>query len=90
MISIREMAEGWINYVRDKQPDGLSDEMREMSIERAKICNACPSLLLRETKIMKKTIFKFRCAECGCAFPMMTYSKRKKCPKGKWPDDTGS
>jgi len=85
MPSLKEIAEGWINYVKDKQPNGLSDEMKEMSIERAKICKQCPSLTLSETKFMRKVLYKFKCAECGCGFPMMTYSKSKKCPKGKWP-----
>jgi len=84
MINVRDIAEGWINYIKDKQPDGLSSELREMSLSRAKICEECPYLLFKETKLMGKTITNFKCVKCGCSFPMMTYAKNKKCPLGKW------
>jgi len=89
MASIKNIADGWINYIKDKQPSGISSELKEMASERAKICKECPSLMFSEKTVMGKIIFKFKCKECGCAFPMMTYAKNKKCPKRKWPDDTG-
>ena len=90
MVNFKNLAEGWINYVRDSRPNGISEEMKKLSDDRAHICKTCPSLLLKEFKFMGKSIFKYRCGECGCAFPMMTYSKNKKCPKGKWPGDIRS
>jgi hypothetical protein len=90
VANLKNIAEGWVNFIKSSQPDRLSEEMKIMAEKRANICKTCPSLLFSEFTIMGKNIFKYKCKECGCAFPMMTYAKLKKCPKGKWPDDIGT
>ena len=83
-IRLDQILEGWINYARAKKKKSLSPEIMELSEERSKICKECPSLIKKEFRVAGKEIFRHKCEECGCPFPMLTYSKRKKCPKGKW------
>lgn len=83
-ISISQIAEAWVNFIRSKRPNGISDEMKSLSDKRASICGNCDMLKRSERKVAGKTISKFKCGKCGCSFPMMTFSIRKKCPIGKW------
>ena len=83
-LSVDQIIDGWINFIRSRRPDGLSDEMKFLSDSRAAICSNCDSLKYSERKIATKIISKYKCGECGCSFPMMTFSRKKKCPLGKW------
>jgi len=83
-VKIGQVVDGWINYVKSKRPKMLSEEMKAISDNRISICNDCDSLKYIERKIGTKMISRYACGECGCSFPMMAYSKRKKCPLGKW------
>jgi transposase-like protein len=82
---VRNIAEGWLNFVRSKRPKGISIELAEMANKRAEICKSCPFLQQRPITVLGKKVSKYRCGKCGCAFPMMVYASRKKCPIGKWP-----
>ncbi|MBK23557.1 MAG: hypothetical protein CME70_06080 [Halobacteriovorax sp.] len=84
-MSLRNIAEGWINFIKSKKPKGLPPEIEEMSIKRAEICKACPFLRSQPVTVMGKKISRYRCGKCGCAFPAMVYAPRKKCPIDKWP-----
>jgi hypothetical protein len=84
MAGLNQIAEGWLIYLKSKQKKGISEDIKAMSDERSKICQECPSLVQKEIKIGSREILKYRCSECGCGFPMMTFSKKKKCPLGKW------
>ena len=83
-VKVDQIAEGWVNFIRSKRPKMLSEEMKSISDFRAKICNDCDSLKYYERKLGTRVISKYKCDECGCSFPMLTFSKRKKCPLGKW------
>jgi len=83
-VKVDQFVEGWVNFIRSKRPRMLSDEMKSLSEDRSKICNDCDSLKHHERKIGTRIVSRYKCNECGCSFPMMTFSKRKKCPIGKW------
>lgn len=53
----------------------------ELSDERAKICETCPS----KKEIIKGKQWSFICGECGCPIAKKTFTpKDKQCPLGKW------
>jgi hypothetical protein len=83
-IRVDQILEGWVNFIRSKRPNMLSQEMKTISDYRAIICGTCDSLKYSERKLATKIISKYKCNECGCSFPMMTFSRKKKCPLGKW------
>ena len=84
MSKIRNIAEGWFNYIKARKPKGLTAEQEAIANQRAQICQGCPFLQARTNKA-GRVISRYRCGKCGCAFPMMVYAPRKKCPIGKWP-----
>ena len=85
MSKIRNIAEGWLNFIKSRKPRGVSPELEAMANQRASICNRCPFLQKKPYKIGGKILAKYRCGKCGCAFPMMVYAPQKKCPINKWP-----
>ena len=84
-MKILNIAEGWINFIKSKKPRSLTPQMEKMALERAEICKGCPFLKQQPVKVMGKSVSKYKCGKCGCAFPMMVYAPRTKCPIGKWP-----
>jgi len=84
-MKLRNIAEGWINFIKSKKPNGLRPDLEKMAMERAEICKSCPFLKNKAVKVMGKDISKYKCGKCGCAFPAMVYAPHKKCPIGKWP-----
>ena len=85
MSKIRNIAEGWFNYIKARKPKGISPELEAMAEQRSSICNKCPFLQTKAVRVAGKAISKYRCGKCGCAFPMMVYAPQKKCPINKWP-----
>jgi hypothetical protein len=85
MQRIKNIAQGWINFIKSKKPNGISPEREAIANQRARICQSCPFLQQKPYMIAGKTLAKFRCGKCGCAFPMMVYAPNKKCPINKWP-----
>jgi predicted Zn-ribbon and HTH transcriptional regulator len=84
-VKVDQMLEGWINFLRNKRPNtDISEEMKDLARTRAAVCNDCDSLVYSERRFGKKVLSRHKCSECGCSFPMLTFSKRKKCPLGKW------
>jgi len=83
-MSIRNIAEGWINFALDSAGVGLSDKLQQMITLRAETCRRCPSLVERPATIGGIPVSSFKCGECGCAFPHITYAPQKECPLGLW------
>jgi len=83
-MSISEMIEGWTNYIRSRKYKSMSPEIEEIVDERSKVCGECEYLTQKPIKIFNREIVKYRCSICGCGFPMMVFSMKKDCPKGKW------
>lgn len=84
-MKLLNIAEGWINFIKSKKPRGINPDLEKMAMERASICESCPFLKKQAVTVMGKPVSKYKCGKCGCAFPMMVYAPRKKCPIGKWP-----
>ena len=85
MGKLRNITEGWLNFIKSKKPKGISPELDAMAEQRIRICEQCPFLQSKPYKVGGKTLAKYRCGKCGCAFPMMVYAPKKKCPINKWP-----
>jgi len=83
-MSASEIVEGWTNYIKSKKSKALSPDIEKIADERASICGNCDELICKPIKIFKKEISKYRCGMCGCSFPMMVFSMKKKCPLDKW------
>jgi len=83
-MSIKDIREGWINYIRSiVSKRNLSPEFQEMVERRINICSVCPELnITMRTSIIPGAT---RCKKCGCVFPAMVYARGKRCPIGKWP-----
>ena len=85
MRKLRNITEGWLNFIKSKKPKGISAELDAMAEQRIRVCEQCPFLQHKGVTVMGKAVSKFRCGKCGCAFPMMVYAPKKKCPINKWP-----
>ena len=70
---MREIAEGWLNYVT-KNP-----EMKDEAERRIGVCLPCNE---NSTKGEIKTTST--CKACGCVLLAKSFSKKSTCPKGKW------
>jgi len=55
----------------------LDHKTATIANERRKICDSCDQLVQSKIQFLK-------CNQCGCFYPMLAYSKTKKCPLGKW------
>jgi hypothetical protein len=77
------IADGWLNYIRNQRPAWASKTREELATTRAAICQTCPHLKQKSIKIFADHY----CSKCGCLFPMMAYAKDKDCPLGLWPVD---
>ena len=81
---VKEAFEGWFSYMISRVDKffntcKLPEELRLEVQKRVKICSACPEL---EVSIDSLNLGK--CKKCSCSFPMILYSRSKKCPIGKW------
>ena len=74
---IKNIKDGWINYVKSKIPQSLPKEIRHLAEERIDICKSCMHL-------KQKSRTQYMCCLCGCAFPAMVYAPNKTCPDDKW------
>ncbi len=72
----KEAKEGW-TAVTLHMMGALDSELATLANNRRKICDSCDQLT--QSKIQFLT-----CKQCGCFYPMLAYSKSKKCPLGKW------
>ena len=81
MSSFRDTAEGWINFI-SSYSKRFSKSEKENVERRAEICRTCPHLVKASARLIKR--WPFQCNLCGCVFPVIAYSKNKKCPLGKW------
>ena len=81
MEDISIIADGWINFIRSyssKFPKSDKDKAEK----RSEVCRKCPHLI-KNTSLSAK-IYPFKCEVCGCGFPVIVYSRYKKCPMEKW------
>tara|TARA_E500000331_G_scaffold344013_1_gene379586 strand:- start:88 stop:366 length:279 start_codon:yes stop_codon:yes gene_type:complete len=81
---IKDIKDGWLNYMILKIESmttrlRLSDKFKKEVETRSNICRSCPSL-----SISSKKIFGAKCGHCGCSFPALVFSQKKRCPIGKW------
>jgi len=82
-MSLREIREGWFNYMKYKLSKRLIEqEFKEIIESRASVCAQCPDLKIASDRL--NSIFQGKCGVCGCSFPAIIYSKSKKCPDGRW------
>ena len=72
----KEIQEGWTALTKHMM-GALDKQTANMANTRRKICDDCDQL--QPSKIQFLT-----CVQCGCYYPMLAYSKTKKCPLGKW------
>jgi len=72
----KEIQEGWTALTMH-MAGALDYDTATMANERRKICDNCPELQPSKMQFLS-------CKQCGCYYPMLAYSKTKKCPLGKW------
>ncbi len=89
-MSIRNIKDGWLNYMVSKISDmsnrhGLSQSFVNEIEERSMICRSCPSL-----SVSSKAFLRSKCKSCGCSFPALVFAQSKKCPEGKWQEFLGA
>ena len=72
----KEASEGW-SALTLHAIGALDKKTIEMANNRRKICDSCDQLSMSKVGFLS-------CDQCGCFYPMLTYSKTKKCPLGKW------
>ena len=72
MGKAKEIAEGWANYIFNRQ--------EEVSELRTKICEGC------EWHSSKRVTHRpdVHCTKCGCTLAAKTRSLGSECPIGKW------
>ncbi len=75
-IDLKQVGEGW-SALGLHMMGMLDKESVEMANSRRKICDECDQLIKSKAQFM-------HCNQCGCYYPMLTYSKSKSCPLGKW------
>ena len=44
MSTLKNIKDGWGNYVKSQSPEGLPEEIQRLAEGRASICAACPEL----------------------------------------------
>ena len=85
MLNLAHIAEGWGKSL------GLlavSDECKNLSIERIAICAKCPfasessMLKLMHGSATRESVIK--CDDCGCPIEQKTLVTDEKCPQNKW------
>ena len=113
---LKNIKDGWGNYIKSQSPEGVPEEVERLAEGRANICAACPELkeselfrwvdrvvnnkgseMLRRVReayrneedipdSLKDESWekRYKCGQCGCAFPANVYAPNKKCPLGKW------
>ena len=74
---IKDIKEGWWNYIKSQISETLSSEIKELAEKRIIICKSC--LYLKQSRKNK-----YICCLCGCSFPAIVYAPKKRCPDGKW------
>lgn len=80
---LKNIKDGWFNYILNSiNKRSLSPKLKIAVEERAKICVACPELII--TSKVNSNMPKGKCKKCGCSFPAMIFAPRKRCPIGKW------
>lgn len=81
--NINEMREGWLSFMKNRLGiHRFSSSFKEAIADRIEKCHSCPNLSVFSDS--SRTIFNGRCEKCKCIFPVLVYSKSKKCPIGKW------
>jgi hypothetical protein len=81
MIDLKEISDGWVSFIRSYRK-GLPKAVLDTAEKRAEVCKTCPHLVKTDIKLINRHPLK--CDICGCVFPVITYSKKKKCPLDKW------
>ena len=81
MSSLKEAASGWVNFIMSYS-ERFPKSDRDLAEERSHVCRTCPKLVKADKIIAKR--WPLQCQVCGCVFPVIVYSKNKKCPLGKW------
>jgi hypothetical protein len=71
---VKEIAESWIIA------NNPSESQLKLADDRLKICKGCD-------KMVKGTLVKFKCSECGCPIDKKIFSPTyDACPLHKWLD----
>lgn len=85
MINIMNILTGW-----GRSMDLLKTpaEIKDMSIERLKICSRCPqakeSKVLMILKDSSEHVDIIKCDQCGCPCNEKSLVVEEKCPLNKW------
>ena len=81
-MSLKNIKDGWLNYIRTLvNKRSLDPKFKDEIDKRAQVCGDCPELMIRN---FSSTLLKGKCRRCGCSYPALIFAPRKRCPIGKW------
>ena len=84
MSLIKQILEGWANYVES------SKYTKKMMEYRLEICMKCPfkekmgTVMTTVVQAIHEDGSVYKCSKCNCPLASATASPTKKCPEGKW------
>jgi len=86
MLKLKDILEGWGNYVKDKL-NLLDPAIKQIAKHRLLICDDCELRsfqICSPSKKGKHIETGEMVSGCGCGLPAKTLVPTAKCPLGKW------